>query len=137
MREIKVETGVGPTGVPWKATFGMSAEPRGLLELRALLERGGCCAWMGRTGCEEPAVMLVMGGPALIFSLYREVHQPDGLVHAILCMRHFPDVRRDMDATIRRSQDRELTKAVMAYGIERDRTLIAVEITEAERAWAT
>lgn len=129
MKVVKDVTGKGDQGVAWRVRQidGIHGFDE---KLKALRKIGGCCAWHGRTACNAEPVYVVMGGLNLMFSMYRECHEPGGLSMALACSRHFPDVKRDMPNALRRSQRAELLKTLEMLGADEDGTFVALTLAE-------
>ncbi len=119
----------GDNGIPSRiGTVELDGEPNQVMRL--LRERGGCCAWQGRTACNAEPTHLAVGGVFLVFVTYRAVYQPNEPAYALLCDRHMRDVRRDMPQKVEKSAQREYFKLLDMMGTDDDPAFVAIPLDE-------
>lgn len=103
MTKRLVYEGKGDLGIPARAWRDDEPAPDWINDLRAL----GCCAWAGRTGCNEVVTdSISIGESMLLFRTYRNAIW-NGLVYAVFCAQHEINPIKDMPHALQRSQERE------------------------------
>jgi hypothetical protein len=88
--------------------------------VEAELRERGCGAWRGRTGCDDPASWLALGGGGLLFLTYRAVYGSVDGAMAVLCDRHAGplwQIARDMPRPLRRAQERDFRDLLRRFGM--------------------
>ena len=98
------DSGVGENGIPWRFLEAWTTDSGPNGRVRALLERGGCCAWQGRTCCDAEPVYVVIGCPNLMFSISRETTTKDCQGRALGGERPVPHVDRRAPQGLRKSR---------------------------------